>query len=276
MEEHVNLSAFYEALSDALRQTGARIAALLPNLLVAVLIMVAGWVVARVTGWIVGRTLGRLGFDRAGERFRVGELLRQAGFTGKLSTMIGRLVYWLVLLMFLLSAAETLQLTAVRSALDRVIAFVPDLLGAALILVVGMAVAGFVRNLVVSAASAGGILQAERLGTAFRAAIILVAAILAMGEVGVDTDLLVAASTAIIMALGLSAGLAFSLGSRQVMSHVLAGHYLRRSLPAGTEVTVRKRRGRVARVGAVDTLLTDGEGSWSVPNGVLLEEEVER
>ncbi len=276
MAGSVDLGAFSGAISDTLRETGSRILTLIPNFLAALLIVLAGWMVARLAGWVIGRTLGRLGLDRAMERVRVSEVLRQAGLTDKVSTMAGRLVYWVVFLMFLLSAAETLRLTAVRHTLDRVIAFVPDFLGAVLILVVGIALAGFVRNLIVSAAFAGGLLQAEGLGKAFRIGIILVAGILALGEIGVDTDLLVWATTALILALGISAGVAFALGSRRVMEHMLAGHYLRRSLPAGSEIMVRERRGQVARVGAVDTLLTDGERSWSLPNGALLEEVVDR
>ena len=125
-------------------------------------------------------------------------------------------------------------------------------------------------------AEAAGLLHAERIGAGFRVLILLIASVLALDELGVDTSLLVSATTALIVVAGLSAGAAFAVGSRQVMTHILAGHYLRRSLPSGSRIGIRDRQGEVAKVGAVDTLLTDGTNSWTVPNAVLLEEVLER
>lgn len=276
MEGLTKLGPFGEALAEALHQTGARLTAVLPNVVASILIMLAGWAVSVAAGWIVRQTLRRLGLDQAADRVKIGSILRQVGLTGRPSAMVGRLVYLVVLLMFLVSAAETLHLTAVRSAADRVIAFVPDLVGAGLILLAGVVLAGFTRNLFVSAASAAGLLQAERIGAAVRALVVVVASVLSLDELGVDTRLLVSATTALIVVAGLSAGAAFAVGSRQVMTHILAGHYLRRTLPEGSAVGVRDRRGQVGKVGAVDTLLTDGAQSWTIPNAMLLEEILDR
>jgi hypothetical protein len=82
--------------------------------------------------------------------------------------------------------------------------------------------------------------------------------------------------TVLIGVTGLTLGLAFALGSRVVIGHILAGHYLRQRVEPDTTIEVRGRRGTVEDVGAVDTRLRDGQKVWSIPNAQLLEEVVER
>jgi hypothetical protein len=71
-------------------------------------------------------------------------------------------------------------------------------------------------------------------------------------------------------------GVAFALGARPVIAHILAGHFLRQSLPAGGSIEVGGQQGTVERVGAVDTLVRGGEHTWSIPNARLIEEIVIR
>jgi hypothetical protein len=87
---------------------------------------------------------------------------------------------------------------------------------------------------------------------------------------------LVQGLTTLIGVLGLTVGATFALGARGIVSHILAGHYLRQSLPERSTVEVIGRRGTVERIGAVDTLVRDEERLWSIPNARLLEEVVGR
>ena len=92
-----------------------------------------------------------------------------------------------------------------------------------------------------------------------------------------NTAVLVQAVTALVAVLGFAVGAAFALGARPIEGHILAGHYLRQSLPPRSVVEVDGRRGRVERVGPVDTLFRDeAERAWSVPNARLLEATIGR
>jgi small-conductance mechanosensitive channel len=82
--------------------------------------------------------------------------------------------------------------------------------------------------------------------------------------------------TAVVGAVTVTVGVAFALGARPVITHIMAGHFLRQSLPTGGSVEVGGQRGVVERVGAVDTLVRDEEHTWSIPNGRLIEEIVVR
>lgn len=275
MMETFGLETWRAVLENAMSVLIARIAAFLPKLAGAVLILLAGWIIARIVRTLVGRVLHRVGLDRATERLQVADPLRHAGMTQAPSAIAAHLVYWILMLTILLVAVETLGLSAVTTTIDRLIAYLPNVLAAGFIVIIGLLVARVGRDVVTSGAAAARIAEAERVGAAIHVVIVLVVAVLAIEQLGVHTELLVTVISVMLGAVALSMGVAFALGARQLVAHVLAGHYLRRNLPVGHSVAVRGRRGEVERVGAVDTMLRADKERWSIPNSTLLEEVVD-
>jgi small-conductance mechanosensitive channel len=192
------------------------------------------------------------------------------------SQIVSRLVFWILMLTFLLSAVETLGLEAVTATIDRLIAYLPNVIAAAFIVVIGLLLARFVRNLVASGAATANLVYAQQLGSAAYGAVVVMVGVLTAQQLGVNTQLLMTVITALIAAAALAMGLAFALGSREVVGAILAGHYVRQSLREGDLIEVENRKGRVERIGPVDTLLRDGESTWSIPNVKLLRETLGR
>jgi small-conductance mechanosensitive channel len=85
---------------------------------------------------------------------------------------------------------------------------------------------------------------------------------------------LITVITVLVATFGLTMGLAFALGSRTLITHILAGHYLRQTLPSGKLVEVSGRKGTVEHIGAVSTVFREGDRSWTMPNAALLEDIV--
>ncbi len=271
MQSIFDMSAWRELLGGAILELATKIGAFLPNLVGAVLILALGWLLARLVEAAASRALRTLGLDRAAARLRIGEGLERAGITRSASEVVAALLFWLLLLTFLLSSVETLGLQAVSATLDRLVAYIPSVIGAAFLAVLGLLFARFVGGLVGSAAAAADFPSSQRL--AFLAQILVagLVGVAALEQLGVETAVLVGPLTALLAAAGFAAGLAFALGARPIITHILAGHFLRRSLPRDTFVEVSGQRGVVERVGPTETLLRNGEHSFSVPNGQLLE-----
>jgi len=276
MQGTVDVDAWRQVLLSSWSQIGTEIAAFLPHLAGAALILLLGWLVARLVRAAAGRTLQRVGLDRAGEHLRLTATLRGAGITTAPSAIVAQLLFWIVLLGFGLASAETLGLRAVAAALGQVVGFLPDVFAAALILLAGAFLGRLVRNVVNTGVRVAGLSGSTALGAIANGVVLLVVAVLALEQLGVETRLLVTVITALVVTLSLTAGAAFAMGSRSLIGHILAGHYLRQSLPTEGTVSVRGRRGTVERVGPVDTVFRDAETSWSIPNAALLEEVVDR
>ena len=276
MSEIFDVEAWRQVLVNSLAELATTVAGFLPNLVATLVILGLGWLASRLTQAVTERLLRQVGLDRASARLRISEILREAGLSASPSRIVARLVFWVLMLTFVLSAVETLGLTAVTATIDRLIGFLPNVIAAGLILVFGMLLARLVRNLVGSAAAAAAVGQAMRLGALAQGAVALVVGVVALEQLGIETEVVVTMLTAVVAALGVALGIAFALGARPIITHILAGHFLRQSLSAGGSIEVDGRRGVVERVGAVDTLLRDESGAWSIPNGRLIDEVVVR
>ena len=274
--EIFDVDAWREVLVNSLAELGTTVAGFLPNLVATLVILVVGWLLSRLVQVIVQRVMNQVGFDRASARLRVTDTLAEAGIESSPSRILARLVFWVLMLTFLLSAVETLGLTAVTATIDRLISFLPNVIAAGLILVLGLMLARLVRNLVGSTAAAAGVGQGQRLGALAQGTVSLVVGVVALEQLGIQTEVVVTMLTAVVLALGVSLGVAFALGARPVIGHILAGHFLRQSLAAGGSVEIGGRRGVVERVGPTDTLLRNDDGTWSIPNAHLMEEVVTR
>jgi len=276
MDQLFDLAAWREILVRAFSELSANIAGFIPNLVGALLILALGWMLSRALEAVSARALRTVGVDRVATRLRIAELLERADVRLSLSQIVARLLFWVLMLTFVLSSVETLGLSAVTTTIDRLIAFIPGVIGATLIAIAGLLFARFSATLVSSSAAAAGFANASRLGFVAQIAIAALVLVVAIEQVGVATHVLVVPLAVLLASAGFAVGLAFALGARPLVTHILAGHFLKRSLPRDASVEVGGRRGFVDRVGAVDTLLRGDDGSWSIPNARLLDEIVVR
>lgn len=260
----------------SLEHLGAQFARFAPKIAGMLAILLVGWIVARIAQGAAARFLVRTKLDQLGGYLGLTEVLAEAGIRRPLSGLISRLLYWLVLLTFVLPAAETLGLTSVATATNLLIAFLPNVVAALLILMLGLLLARFIGNAVSSAAAASDVPNSQALGLAARGAMMVTVSIVAVEQLGVKSTLLQWSLIAVFSAALFSIAYAFAIGSRDVVSGILAGYYLRKSIPEGSSVQALGRVGRLERIGPVDTLLQSESGSWSVPNSHLLNAVIER
>lgn len=191
----------------------------LPGLLAAAVIMLAGYFVARQLRRWTDRTLQRLEFKRLAD---AGGLTEAAGRVRMDPVRaVGNLVFWLTMLVAVLLASSALGLENVREMFSRMLAFIPTLISGTVIVILGMIVGEFVRALIV--ASAGGVEGVGTVAKLAKGAMVTIAVFMALQQVGVSEELVTAAFTLILGSIALAAGLAFGLGNRQ-----LAGELTRR------------------------------------------------
>ena len=271
--DKVAITAWRDVVVEHFSALGIKLAAFLPSLVGAVLILLVGWGVSWLLGIIARRILRGLGLDRLGTRHRVAE---RVGLQRGLSDALGRLVFWSFMIVFALASVHTLGVGAVTATIERLMGYLPDLIGAALTALLGILLARLVGSITTSAAMAAGVGSAPRLGFLVQGLGLALVTAMTVEQLGLKTNILVIPLTAVVAALSLAGGLAIALGARPVITHILAGHFLKQSLPRDHFVEIDGERGIVERIGATDTLLKNGDKRWSVPNGQLLERVVVR
>ncbi len=271
MRELVFDDLWRQSLQGAFDRFVSTMSHLIPAIAGALLILIIGWIVSRAAQAIAGRTLRGIGLDRMAIRLKVAENFGRMGIRADLSAIVARILFWLLMLTFVYTATQSLGLDAATNIIDRVIAYLPRAMAAALIVVVGLILGQILQRITVSGASVAGLPQAEKLGGAAFSVVLLVAAVVAIEQLGLKTDVLVTVFTILIAVLSLTIGLAFALGARPLVTHILAGHYLRQSLSGGNMIEVAGREGTVQSIGAVNTVLRHGETNLILPNAMVLE-----
>ncbi len=165
---------FTQVLVDAMASVWAPIAAFIPRLLGAMVVVLLGFVVAKFLDTLLSKLLGKIGLDRLMAGTGLTKLLSRAGIQVPVSTLIGKIVYWFVLLIFLVTAAESLGLERVSATLDVLALYLPKVFGAALVLLAGVLLAQLVSGLVRGAAEGVGLDYASGLGRVAQGLVIII------------------------------------------------------------------------------------------------------
>src|ERR1700730_9265270 len=149
---------------EATREFLHQIAAFLPRLLLALLVVAVGWLFAKAVRFAVERSLRAVHFNVLPERAGTDNFLRQAGMRGDTTTLFGIVAFWLVILATLIIAFNGLGLTYITDLLGRVVLFTPKLFIAMLIVVFGSYCARFVGNAVQAYCVDAQIPDADKVG----------------------------------------------------------------------------------------------------------------
>jgi hypothetical protein len=227
-------------LWQRLQLGGAQLWAILPSLLGAVLIIVAGYFLARLIERWTDSLLGRLNFNKMAEAGGLSEAVGRTGTRLDPIHAVGKLLFWLVMLVVILLASSALGLESINTMFGTMLSYIPTLIAAIVIVILGMIVGEFVRMLVL--ASAGGVEGVPVLAKVAKASVVLIAVFMAVQQLGIAEEIVTAAFTLILGAIALAAGLAFGLGNRQ-----LAGEITRRWYEEGR--LRRERRSAERRPG---------------------------
>jgi small-conductance mechanosensitive channel len=254
----------------------AFVADLVPRLITALVVLLVGILLAKVIERILRTTFARVKVDTLLEKIGVTKTLRSLGVKGSLSESTARMVYWLLLILFVRGAADSIGLTIVSDAIGSFFGYLPNLVAAFLVVMLGNVVAQFAGNAVRESASDSGVDYAPALGRAVTAGILFIVTIMAISQLGIDTEMI---RTVVVIGLAggaLGLALTFGLGSREVTRNLMAGFYVRRLYRVGEEIEVEGMRGTVAAVTPTQILLQVDGRTVTVPNRRLLEETVRK
>ena len=214
-------NSYSAALQDSLTNLYTRFINFLPNFLVAVIILVVGWVVAVFVAKIVRQVLHSLKLDEVGDKLGLDEVSARTGMKMSVSGAIAWLVKWFLLIAIFLAAADILNLQHISDFLNQVLMYIPSVIAAAGILLVGSMVARFVSNLVRHSVQAAGLASADLLAAVTQWAIMIFTVLATLDQLQIGQDFIKPLWTGIIAMLVIAGGLAFGLGGKDHAAKVL-------------------------------------------------------
>ena len=182
-----------------------------PSLLGALLLLLLGSFIARWLSHWIDRLLTMTKLDENIDKIGVNEVLHKLGLGRSVTALMGFLVYWLIFLAFLLSAANVMQLTVVSEFLEQIVLFLPKMIAAVLVLGGGLFLGHFASEVVERSAQANKIKGAGMLAQATYGIVIVFSAIMALQRLGIDTSVVSQSMQIVIGSIGLGCAIAFGI-----------------------------------------------------------------
>jgi len=193
----------------------------IPKLIGFLVILLVGWIVASVVSKAVTFLLRKIGFDRLSERIGLSRLEQRMGLRMDAAGVLGKVVYWFIFLIFLVPAVDSLGLTTVSNILNQIIAYIPNVFVAIVVLFLGTLAATFVADIVRGATASTNMGNPNMYAAIARWAIMGFVAIIALEQLQIAPALLNELFGAIVAAAALAFGLAFGLGGRETAQRLL-------------------------------------------------------
>lgn len=212
-----------ETLLARLEEGIIQIFEFLPRLAAALGILMAGFAIAKMIERGTDLGLHKIGFDRWMREGGVTEALERAGTRLDPSSALAKLVFWTVMVLVIVLSAIPLRIEAVSTIFPVLFAYIPNVIAAVIVLVLGILLGEFVKDLVL--ASAGGLAGATTLARSAKAAVILLAVFMALEQLNIAEDIVLVFFIAVVGAAALATGIAFGLGGREVAAEITRNWY---------------------------------------------------
>ncbi|HET7478725.1 MAG TPA: hypothetical protein VFJ72_04315 [Rubrobacteraceae bacterium] len=207
---------------QSLQQGVSAFFAFIPQLIGAIVILIVGYIVAKVLEAVVGRVLKAIGFDGWMEKSGIKQFFDRAQTRQTPATILGKLVFWFVFIIAITMATDALGISQVSAVFSQLIAYIPNIIAAVLILILAGLLAQFVAGLV------RGATGVDILGTVAQVAIMVYAVFAALTQLGIAVQLTAPTFLIVLGAVALAAAIAFGWGSRNVAQDIVEKAYARR------------------------------------------------
>nr|WKN38788.1 mechanosensitive ion channel [Tunicatimonas sp. TK19036] len=265
-------SMFYNALNAF----GTTVMNALPNVIGALVLLFIGWLIAKAVAYAIRKILSSQTMARITERLNQLALLERSDVSVDSVQIISRFVYWVILLLFFVAASETLGWTAVSRTLNELINYLPALLSALVIALIGLYLAQTVRNFVRTALHSMQIGAANLISSLLFYVLAIIVILTALEQAGVNTGVITANLTLIIGAIVGAVAISFAIASRHVLENILASFYSRRNFAVGDKIRLDTIEGEIVRMDSVSVVVKTGTTEVVFPTRSLIDERIEK
>ncbi len=215
------MPSYVEVIRSAFVDLWAQVVLFLPRFVFAVVVFLLGLIIAQVLKSLIERIVKMLKIDELLEKLEVNDLFAKMGLKLDVGAVLGWIVKWFIIIFALIAAADVLEWTQVTIFLSQVISYIPNVIIAIIILLVGVLLANFVQGVIMSAVKAAQLHNVTFLAGIAKWSIVVFSFMAALVQLGIAQGLIQTLFTGFVAMVALAGGLAFGLGGREQASRVL-------------------------------------------------------
>jgi len=246
----------------------------LPNILGALFLLLLGWLIAKITSYIVRRSLKAIGFDKLSKKLNLDEIIGESKIAIFPSQIVGKFVYWVIILLFFVTASDTLGWAVVSNSISDLLSYLPQLFSAIVVFVIGFYIATFVKKGLQGILNTLAVASARIIsGLAFYFIVVIIS-LAALNQAGIDTGVLTSNVTVIVGGVVLAFAVSFGIGSRDILTNILSSFYSKNNFHVGQEIEIDALKGVIQKIDITSCVLTTKNGTVVIPVKTLLTDRV--
>ena len=215
------MSSWQVVLLEPARSVLTQISQFMVNMLLVIVILIVGWLLSKLFKAVVSKALKAIKLDTLASRIELDKIISKGGITYTLSELIGVICYWLGLLITFMVAINAIGLTIAAELLNKVVLYIPNVIAAIFILILGMFISTLLKNIVQTAATNAGVSQVKFLSKVVEVIVMLFAVFVALEQLNIGIRITELTLSIVLGAVGLGLALAFGLGCKEI-----AGRYV--------------------------------------------------
>jgi len=216
------MSSWQVVLLEPARTVLSQISQFIVNALLVIILLTIGWLLSKVVKSVVSKALKLIKIDDISARIELDKLFSKGGITYSLSDLIGVICYWMGLLITFMVAVNAVGVTIAADLLKQVILYIPNVVAALFILILGMFASTLLKNIVQTAANNAGLNQSKLLAQVVESVVIAFAILVGLEQLKIGIQITELTVAIILGSLGLGLALSFGLGCKDIAGKFVA------------------------------------------------------
>lgn len=246
-----------------------------PNLIIALVVFLIGWIIARFVAKVLKKLLQSIGVDRLAERLNEVDIIYRSKIKIVPSVLISKLVYYILLFVFIIVATDVLGMAAVSEMMMNIMNYLPKLISALIVLLIGILVSDFLKKIVLTTATSLGIPAAKVIANIVFYFLLINVFMIALKQADLQTSFIENNISIILAGIVLAFAIGYGLASRSFVANLLSAFYNKSKIKIGDVVGVDGHKGKVIAIGNTSFTLQAPERKIVIPLSKLTSETIQ-
>ncbi|QQS29750.1 MAG: mechanosensitive ion channel [Sphingobacteriales bacterium] len=246
----------------------------LPSVLAAFLLLLLGWFFARIVSFLIIKFLSVVKFNTLASRISATRILEKANIQLSPVHIVSKFAYWLILLLFFVTATDTLGWTIVSEQISKLIGFLPTLLSGIVIFIIGLYIATFFKEIVAAATTSLSVTGGRIISGFVFYFLVVIISITALDQIGIDTSIITSNVVLILGAILLAASISYGIASKTILANMLAAFYSRKTFRVGQYIRIDDIEGEILSIDTIALTLQTETDKVVIPTHELISKRV--
>ncbi|WP_047546785.1 mechanosensitive ion channel family protein [Psychroserpens sp. Hel_I_66] len=254
------LTNYTDGAIDSMSGMWPEIAKIATNVIIALIVIILGWLFAKIVTKILKKALKLAKFDKLDDKINEIEIVEGKQLNFNTIKMVSTFIKWLIYIMVVIIIADILNLEIISNQISEFLAYLPKLFFSLVIFIFGLLFANFIKKGLQSFLESMDLSGAKIISQIVFFLILLFVSITALNQAGINTDIITSNFTMILGAFLLAFALAFGLGAKEVVGDLLKTFYTRKTFEVGKRIEFQDAIYEIEAINNISVVLKNTSG----------------